>query len=48
MNNIDVGWGACCINKITICNNVIIGANATITKDICESGTYVSINKKIK
>lgn len=47
MNNIDIGWGACVINKIKICDNVIIGANATITKDINESGTYVSINKKI-
>ena len=48
LNNIDIGWGACIINNISICDNVIICANATITKDITESGTYILNNKKIK
>lgn len=47
MNNIDVCWGVCLIGGITICDDVVVGANSTITKSIKESGIYVSINKKI-
>lgn len=34
-----IGSGARIIGKITICNDVAIGANAVVTKDITEPGT---------
>jgi sugar O-acyltransferase (sialic acid O-acetyltransferase NeuD family) len=53
--NVNVGKGvylgtACCIReKINICDDAIIGMNASVVKDITESGTYVGIPaKKIK
>ncbi len=35
------GTRSCVKQKLTICNDVIIGMNAGVTKDITESGTYV-------
>jgi sugar O-acyltransferase (sialic acid O-acetyltransferase NeuD family) len=53
--NVNIGKGvylgtACCIReKINICDDAIIGMNASVVKDITESGTYVGIPaKKIK
>ena len=46
-NNITLGWGACIVNKVIIGNDIVIGANSTITKDLLESGTYIGVNKKI-
>lgn len=43
------GTNASSIEKISITNNVIIGANACVTKDIDSPGTYVGVPaKKIK
>jgi sugar O-acyltransferase (sialic acid O-acetyltransferase NeuD family) len=53
--NVIVGNGvylgtACCIReKLNICDDAIVGMNASVVKDITESGTYVGIPaKKIK
>lgn len=53
--NVNIGKGvylgtACCIReKINICDDAVIGMNASVVKDITESGTYVGIPaKKIK
>lgn len=35
------GTRSCMKQKLTICNDVIIGMNAGVTKDITEPGTYV-------
>jgi acetyltransferase-like isoleucine patch superfamily enzyme len=39
-DNVAIGSNAT-ILPIEICNNVVIGAGAVVTKDITESGTYV-------
>jgi acetyltransferase-like isoleucine patch superfamily enzyme len=39
-NNVSIGSNAT-ILPVKICNNVVIGAGAVVTKDINESGTYV-------
>jgi sugar O-acyltransferase (sialic acid O-acetyltransferase NeuD family) len=36
-----IGSNACIREKITICDDVIIGMGAVVVKDITESGTYV-------
>lgn len=36
-----VGTGAAIREKINICDDVVIGANAVVVKDITEPGTYV-------
>jgi len=40
----------CCniIDKICICDNVVIGTGSTIKKSIHESGTYSKLSDKIK
>lgn len=40
------GTNASVIEDISICNDVVIGAGACVTKDIKESGTYVGIPAK--
>lgn len=48
-NNCYFGSGCTLRNKIRICDNVTIGMNGAVVKDICESGTYVGIPaKKLK
>lgn len=43
------GTRSCVKQKLKVCNDVIIGMNAGVTKDITESGTYVGTPaKKIK
>lgn len=37
------GAGSTIIDKISVCNDVIIGAGAVVIKDICEPGIYVGI-----
>ncbi len=47
-NNVSIGSNAT-ILPIEICDNVVIGAGAVVTKNIIESGTYVgNPAKKIK
>ena len=38
-----IGIGATVINNLSICNNCIIGAGATVVKNIEEEGTYVGV-----
>lgn len=45
-NNVSIGSNAT-ILPITICDNVVIGAGAVVTKNITESGTYAG-NPAIK
>jgi acetyltransferase-like isoleucine patch superfamily enzyme len=47
-NNVSIGSNAT-ILPVTICDNVVIGAGAVVTKNINESGTYVgNPAKKLK
>jgi acetyltransferase-like isoleucine patch superfamily enzyme len=39
-NKVYIGSNAT-ILPVTICDDVVIGAGAVVTKDICESGTYI-------
>jgi len=44
-----LGTASCVKEKLTICEDVVLGMNASVVKDITESGTYVGIPaKKIK
>lgn len=43
-NNCYIGYGAIIIGNINICDNVIIGAGAIITKNITSSGKYICNN----
>ncbi len=44
-----IGTNASTKQKLKISDNVVVGMNAAVVKDICESGTYVGIPaKKIK
>lgn len=44
-----MGSNSCTVEKINICENVIVGAGAVIAKSIDETGTYVGVPaKKIK
>ena len=36
-----IGAGAIIIERLSICDNVIIGAGSLVRKDIDEPGTYV-------
>jgi len=47
LNNIYVGPGACILGEITIGNNVVIGANAVVTKDIPDNAVVVGNPGKI-
>lgn len=40
-NRVYFGTRSCMKQKLTICDNVIIGMNAGVTKSITESGTYI-------
>ena len=41
-----IGAGAVVSNNISICNDVMVGAGATVVKDITEQGTYVGVPAK--
>lgn len=45
-NYVFCGAGSTVIDKITICDNVIVGAGAVVKEDILEAGTYVGIPAK--
>jgi sugar O-acyltransferase (sialic acid O-acetyltransferase NeuD family) len=45
-NRVYVGTNACIKEKISICDDVIIGMGACVVKDIKESGTYIGIPAK--
>jgi sugar O-acyltransferase (sialic acid O-acetyltransferase NeuD family) len=48
-NGVYLGTASCIREKLSICEDAIIGMNASVVKDILESGTYVGIPaKKIK
>jgi UDP-3-O-[3-hydroxymyristoyl] glucosamine N-acyltransferase len=48
-NNVYFGTKSSAKQKISICDNVIIGMNSGVVKDINESGTYIGTPcKKIK
>lgn len=47
-NNVYIGAGAKIIGKINICNDVNIGANAVVSKNVNRSCTVVEFNKQIK
>ena len=48
-NRVYFGTRSCVKQKITICDDVIIGMNAGVVKNITESGTYIGTPaKKIK
>lgn len=42
-NNVFCGAGSAVIDKLTICDNVIIGAGAVVKEDIVIPGTYVGV-----
>ena len=41
MDNVFIGYGATILPNVRIGNNVIVGANATVTKDLPSNGVYV-------
>ena len=41
-NNVSIGSNAT-ILPVSICDNVVIGAGAVVTKNITESGTYIGV-----
>lgn len=43
---VTIGAGTTIIDKITICSNAVIGAGATVIRDILEPGTYVGTPAK--
>ena len=44
-----LGTNSTIIEKISVCSDVVIGANSVVVKDINENGTYVGVpSKKIK
>jgi sugar O-acyltransferase (sialic acid O-acetyltransferase NeuD family) len=48
-NRVYFGANSCCKQKVSICNDVVIGLGAAVVKDIREPGTYVGIPaKKVK
>lgn len=48
-NNVYLGVNSCTREKIEICDNVIIGLNSGVVKNITESGVYIGTpTKKIK
>lgn len=44
-DNCYIGCGACILGKIKIGNNVTIGANATVTKNIPDNAVVTEFNK---
>ena len=42
------GAGCVVIDKINICDHVVIGAGAVVTEDITYPGTYVGIPAKVR
>jgi sugar O-acyltransferase (sialic acid O-acetyltransferase NeuD family) len=42
-NAVYLGTASCVREKLSICENVTIGMNASVVKDVKESGTYVGI-----
>jgi UDP-3-O-[3-hydroxymyristoyl] glucosamine N-acyltransferase len=48
-NNCTFNFKSSVLNRLRICNDVIVGAASTITKDITNAGTYVGTPaRKIK
>lgn len=47
-NRVYFGTRSCMKQKLTICDDVIIGMNAGVVKNITESGTYVGTPAKLK
>lgn len=45
-NNVFLGSNVSTIDKITICNDVVIGAGACVISDINQPGTYVGVPAK--
>ena len=41
-DNVDIGYGAIIVGKITIASNVKIGAGAVVTKSVLEEGVFVA------
>lgn len=46
-NNVYIGPGAKLIGNIVIADDVVIGANAVVTKSITEAGTYAGVPAKM-
>ncbi|HIH0818983.1 TPA: serine O-acetyltransferase, partial [Vibrio cholerae] len=46
-DNVYIGCGACILGDVTIGNNVIIGANAVVTKSIPDNGVVVGNPSRI-
>ncbi len=46
-DNVYIGSGACILGGIVIGNNSVIGANATVTKDVPENAVVVGNPAKI-
>lgn len=46
-NNVFLGAGSVVIDNISICDDVIVGANSTVTTDINTPGTYVGSPARI-
>ena len=45
-NNVFCGASSTVIDKINICDDVVIGAGAVVINDIIESGTYIGVPAK--
>lgn len=41
-DNVDIGFGAVILGDVSIANNVIIGANAVVTKSFLEEGVVIA------
>lgn len=50
-NSVEIGTGAVIITplrgSLTVCDNVVIGANSVVTNSIIEAGTYVGAPAKL-
>jgi serine O-acetyltransferase len=47
-NNVDIGTGAKVLGRITIGNNVLIGANAVVTRDVPDDSIAVGVPAVVK
>jgi serine O-acetyltransferase len=47
-NNVFIGAGAKILGKIKIGDNVVIGANAVVTKDVPSNSVVVGVNKLLR
>ena len=46
-SNVELGFGAVIIGKVTVASNTVIGANAVVNRSIeAEGGTYVGVPAK--